>query len=300
MACGDIFIIMKKIILLIFLTSSVLSLKSQCFVELGLPQHGCIGYFGYDTINIGSNLMLTSGTPPFTYLWQANYVHKVGSIVTYLYASDLLNDTTLSNPEYITYYDSVVFKLTVTDALGNSCIDSLLVFNSNIQTHLAYLTPSILYGDSVYLDFTPNLFGGIAPLDYLWRPNHGLKDSTKDRGFWAKPDSSIAYYLTVTDSVGCTATAPPLYFVIVNHIGIDENELNNQVKVFPNPTKGIVNITSKDLHIEGMSICNVLGQQVYFSSLFQEQIDISSFPEGLYILTLKTNKGSVRKKMKKE
>lgn len=288
-------------LIIILILSGINTILAQCTLDLGPNLYGCTGFQGYDTLELGINFSYSGSVGIAEYKWSARYEFTIGSTNYILHASDLLNDTTIENPKLIyDGADSVFFKLTIIDSLGNICYDSIQVVFSYFGTHLAYISPTILHGDSVFLNFTPNAFGGLGKVSYLWRPNHGLRDSTLPFGFWAKPDSSIAYYLTVTDSVGCTATAPPLYFVTVNHIGIDENELNNQVKVFPNPTKGIVNITSKDLHIEGMSICNVLGQQVYFSSLFQEQIDISSFPEGLYILILETNKGAVRKKIKKE
>jgi len=262
--------------------------------------HGCTGYFGYDTLFLGSNLNIQGGIPPYTYSWQAHHVIQLGSFTNHLYASDLLNDTSSSNPEYVAYYDSIVFRITVQDSLGNSCNDSLLVFNSVIQTHLAYITPSIMLGDSVYLDSTPNLFGGIPPVQYLWRPNQGLRDSTIARGFWAKPDSSIAYYLTVTDSVGCTATAPPLYFVTVNHIGFDEDVLDKKIIAYPNPTNGLIHLRLEEgIEITKVSIATVLGQVVYVDTQPKTEFDISSFREGIYILEIQTEKGIVRKKIEK-
>lgn len=60
-------------------------------------------------------------------------------------------------------------------------------------------------GDSVFLSGMHNVGGGFPPYEYLWRPNHGLSDSTS-LSFWAKPEFSIAYYVTKTDSAGCVVT----------------------------------------------------------------------------------------------
>lgn len=73
----------------------------------------------------------------------------------------------------------------------------------------------------------------------------------------------------------------------------------NSVGLYPNPTKGIVNIKS-DSSIEAISVTNVVGQQinVRFS---QNQLDMNGFPNGLYIIELKLKNGqSVFRKIIKD
>lgn len=70
----------------------------------------------------------------------------------------------------------------------------------------------------------------------------------------------------------------------------------NSVAVYPNPTKGIVNIKA-DASIEDVKVTNVVGQQinVRFS---QNQIDMHGLSNGLYIVELKLKNGqSISKKI---
>jgi uncharacterized repeat protein (TIGR01451 family) len=75
------------------------------------------------------------------------------------------------------------------------------------------------------------------------------------------------------------------------------NELENEiVRFYPNPTKGDVFITSKQLlkHIE---ITNMLGQTLLSKTLntLNTSIDMSSFDNGNYFISLQTDNGKVTK-----
>ncbi len=61
------------------------------------------------------------------------------------------------------------------------------------------------------------------------------------------------------------------------------NTEEEMVKVFPNPTNGIINIESQGL-IERTEIYNQTGQRIYTSIAGESQIDISVFPSGMYLL----------------
>lgn len=70
----------------------------------------------------------------------------------------------------------------------------------------------------------------------------------------------------------------------------------NSIAVYPNPTKGIVNIKA-DSSIEEIKVTNVVGQQI--NVLFsQNQLDMNGLSNGLYIIELKLKNGqSVSKKI---
>ena len=77
--------------------------------------------------------------------------------------------------------------------------------------------------------------------------------------------------------------------------GLDENE--TQVKVYPNPTQGLVT-----LEAEGMlevSVYNALGQCVLKKEVAESQsvVDLQNRSEGLYLLRIKTENGIVSKRI---
>lgn len=288
---------MKRVLLYYILTCISTASYAQCNLDLGSDIYACSTPAGIDSSHIGTGVSIQNMTPPISYTWYAHHIVQIGSFINYLNASDLLDDTTSANPRLISDVDSVKFFLTATDANGLTCTDSISVYYSYIGTHLGYLALNMMAGDSIYLNFTPNLFEGIPPLQYLWRPNHGLIDSTLARGFWAKPDSSINYYLTVTDSVGCSAVAPPLYFITVHHIGLDEIGTAIEFSAFPNPTSGIVTIQFEKLIHEAIeiNISDASGRTIKRMEglTLNEQLEIKfsmhDLNSGIYYLSISTD-----------
>ncbi len=65
--------------------------------------------------------------------------------------------------------------------------------------------------------------------------------------------------------------------------------------VFPNPTKGVVNIAGEN--IENIEISNITGQQIYMGN--NTSLDISDQPNGLYLIKIKSDEGSITKKVMK-
>jgi hypothetical protein len=171
------------------------------------------------------------------------YIYTIGTYTVYYTASDFLNDTTTANPKVVEWIDKddwVEFHLTVTDADNIICRDTTSIRFSMYSVFLGYLNFNINQGDSIFLNWGTNLSGGIPPYSYLWRPNHGGNDSTS-LSFWAKPDHSIAYYVTVTDSAGCSIQGPYYYFINVIPVAIDEIEQNQiEIDIFPNPSQDLI------------------------------------------------------------
>lgn len=70
--------------------------------------------------------------------------------------------------------------------------------------------------------------------------------------------------------------------------------------VYPNPAKNEINITIDDSNkIEAVNIYSQTGQKVYCQGQNIEinKVDISSFPEGIYIIELKSTRTTLRKKI---
>lgn len=67
----------------------------------------------------------------------------------------------------------------------------------------------------------------------------------------------------------------------------EQTEMNRTISVYPNPTDSHIFFTSSD-QIEQIEIFNNLGQQVY-NSKSKDQVDVSNFSNGLYIIKLTLN-----------
>jgi len=77
----------------------------------------------------------------------------------------------------------------------------------------------------------------------------------------------------------------------VSTVGVDVNELKASIKVYPNPTKDVVNLeinNTRALDLD-ISLTNIQGQEVYRNTVksavtHKEVIDLSEFGQGLYFL----------------
>jgi uncharacterized repeat protein (TIGR03803 family) len=82
--------------------------------------------------------------------------------------------------------------------------------------------------------------------------------------------------------------------------GISQNLLDeNNITVFPNPTNGIFQVLNTDYLISGTEVYNLLGESIYehLSTFPSLQIDLSNQPNGIYFLSMKTDKGIRSKKI---
>lgn len=91
---------------------------------------------------------------------------------------------------------------------------------------------------------------------------------------------------------------------IENHpgfAGIAKNDQPLEAKIYPNPTKGLINIQSPALNqIENIQILNSIGQlakEVQFDNASQKvQLDVSTLPKGIYFVRIQAgNKVTTQK-----
>ncbi|MFT4754221.1 MAG: hypothetical protein ACI85Q_001777 [Salibacteraceae bacterium] len=247
---------------------------------------------------IGGQPSATGGEPPYTYSW--SFSHSFNGINTY-YASDFFNDTTLANPTLIwmaigNWPEIPPFVLTVTDSVGNVAIDSVQLQMSYFLWQLWLHSYLIHQGDSVHMQYQPDVFGGTGPLTYLWRPNHGLIDST-NATFWTVPDTSIQYYVTATDSVGCAQQGQIDYIqVTVFPVGIEDGLPNINIKVYPNPASDYIQIERiANAKEEQFTLYDILGKEVLNTLLnsTNQTIEVSSLTRGSYSYIIGESKGQI-------
>ncbi len=199
---------------------------AQCSAFAGQDTIICNSWNGVPPLMLGGNPVVTGGEAPYTYTWSAHHSFTIGANSYTFSASDFLDDTTSANPYLVDPLVELYYTLTVTDANGAQCMDSVFVRMANLGTHLGYMTATIMAGDSFQFFFGANVSGTYEPFSYVWHPNESLSDSTSLTA-WASPLEYTAYSLTGTDSYGCTATAAPLYFI--NVIPVSVGELDDPV-----------------------------------------------------------------------
>ena len=95
-------------------------------------------------------------------------------------------------------------------------------------------------------------------------------------------------------------------FFTVNWISTSIEELNiNKLSIYPNPSNDVFNIvfnsnTKQDIDLR---IHNILGEVIfsetleYFSGYYNRALDMTSYPNAIYVLQLNTQNGTLTKKL---
>ena len=68
-------------------------------------------------------------------------------------------------------------------------------------------------------------------------------------------------------------------------LNIANNEIDNNITIYPNPIKDILHINSTT-NIKGATIYNLLGKKILSSNI--KEIDLSNIESGMYIITVTT------------
>lgn len=227
---------MTKYIVVILISFITISAKCQCTANAGNDTLLCASTTSFENYFLGGTPTATGQNGGFSYLWETYYV-KDGNILT---ASDFLDDPTAENPHFISSFDSLIFYLTVTDAIGSTCRDTVQFLVAPYIVLLDEVNEFINQGDTISLTQTS---GGIGTYPYTtphWTPNYNMinADSLVATVF---PDTSTYYYLSQIDSFGCFVGQGVQVWVIPN--SVDEiSELKSKIKLFPSISEDYIQI----------------------------------------------------------
>jgi hypothetical protein len=86
-------------------------------------------------------------------------------------------------------------------------------------------------------------------------------------------------------------------------LGVEDNLLDLQIKVYPNPTSQSLYVTHPDMNSFGITIVDLNGKQLYSGTINKEEpLDVSNYTQGMYLVTIEnttTNKKNTYKIIKK-
>jgi hypothetical protein len=140
---------------------------------------------------------------------------------------------------------------------------------------------SIAIGDSAFIGQE------ISNLNCNWYQLPGnVQIATNTSGIYVKPTAPATY---VVEQNLCGTITYDTVLVMVSPTGIvSSNIVENNLKIYPNPTNSILNIidSKKQLQNSTIQIKNYLGQ-VIFTTPFTSQINLQNLTAGIYFLTFK-------------
>lgn len=134
------------------------------------------------------------------------------------------------------------------------------------------------------IDFTPG--GGVAPYTFDWSPGGETTEDLTDL-------EAGTYTVTVTDANGCTETFD---FHVDSSVGIDDETLNNELSIYPNPTQGMVTIQLTGDY--DFSIRDARGRLILVKTSSETtEIDLSDYESGVYFIRVHQDGASLVKKL---
>lgn len=173
---------------------------------------------------------------------------------------------------------TTTFTVTGTDA--NTCTNTDQVVVTVNPAPTATATPST----------GTTLVAGPAGQNYQWIncANNQPVSGATNASYTVTANGS--YSVEVTNSFGCSNTSN---CVLINFVGINENKAEANVSIYPNPTKGKVNLTIPTEQAN-VSVYNALGKVIANYSNVQNgaAIDLSNNPNGVYLIHVATEKGT--------
>ncbi len=182
-------------------------------------------------------------------------------------------DTLIIFPDLCNSSDSVILKV---DSINT------ITINSNVLKHF-FITQLNLPSN---WNFNGNVIEGIGNITYLF-PQSSLADP-QIGPLRCYNDSVIGNYNTGLHNGICDT---------VFSVGIEEYNLVDNIKLFPNPTKGLIQIETK-LTIESIDVYNIESKKIFETHSLL--VDITKFPRGIYFLKIFSKQGIIHKRILKE
>jgi len=205
------------------------------------------------------------------------------------------NDTVVVNPT-----NTTSFSVTVTDQFG--CSSSAI---SSVNVNAAPMADfTSVLGTSNTVDFTSTSTGGIA---FSWTFGDGSTSAIENPTHSYATPGTYDVTLVVTNAAGCTDTIIKSV-VVTNSSSISENNQLTNFNVFPNPSNGLFNIQLKSNELSSkITVMNLLGEVILAKDLvqtsngkFELQIDLSNYPNGIYLIDLTSENQTVVRKISKQ
>jgi hypothetical protein len=178
-----------------------------------------------------------------------------------------------------------LYNVSVTDGNGCSIDDNITIINNPTL----FLIGIEYNNDTLTVD-TSN--GGMEPYTYEWDTGETTQN--------IEAPANGQYWVIATDAFGCISDTA--FYNVNDHISSTTTIESNNIKIFPNPTTGKINIDSEDI-ITGLSLVNNIGEEVLnnylasFRNISRAKLDISKLPRGMYFIRLKVNNQIINHKI---
>jgi len=207
---------------------------------------------------------------------------------------------TLTIPSLVTSIDGTTFYL-CSGLTGTLTIPNL-VTSIGSQAFIGCKSFSSMLIPASVTSIATNAFYGCAGLTSITCLNPDPTTITMGSNVFVGVNTGTCVLKVPTGSYSAYHTAPQWSdFTNIQETatGIENVYLQN-LKIYPNPVKDELRIESGELIIEKVEICDLTGKTIYQFDNLKNKINVSALAQGIYIVKLKTDKGTVTEKFIKE
>ncbi|RUA29098.1 MAG: hypothetical protein DSY76_03690 [Bacteroidetes bacterium] len=159
----------------------------------------------------------------------------------------------------------------------------------------ADFTATPLYGNTPLLvQFTDATTNG-TPTSWFWEFGDGNTSTLQNPSHTYNADGLYTVKLTVTENAD-SSVAEKIDYINVGGIGFNEINLEESLRIYPNPTKADskLNIDFEQVEIAKVQLLNLIGKEIvinYTQNPGHIEINLSNISKGVYFLKLTSNRG---------
>lgn len=200
-----------------------------------------------------------------------------GGIIPYTY---IVNGSVISTTE--STFAAGTYLLRIEDAVGcQSAIIPITIQEPEPLTAVLTSTPEIT-ANTFSGSANASVLGGTPPYIFAWSDPNNQIEST------AVYLNTGWYYVNISDASGCMLTDS--VFVDANSTMMATIQQTEDVKAYPNPTSGQINIS---IPVELLNLYDATGR-ILFSQKNTTSLTIENFSKGIYILEMHFNSKTIR------
>lgn len=285
------------------LTQNITACKNYVFNGQTLTQSGVY----YDTLTNAAScdsiitLNLTINSVDVNVTKEGNTLTATESGATYQWINCATNmPISGANAASYTATTSGNYKVAITK---NSCIDTSICYTVNIVSCNASLTYTNLSNDSVRCkQIRVNASNVTLPitLNISWASNPSGNTIVVNDSVRVYTDVCPGTYtVKLTDANGCKDS---IVFMINEPVGLNNVDANNLFVMYPNPASNMLELNFTHQSNRTITVTDVQGKvyMQFTSNQTNQQIDISTLPQGFYFIRVDDENGVSTKKLIKQ
>lgn len=220
------------------------------------------------------NAAPSGGTSPYSYNWD----NSIGS-------GDTHTNVCPGN-----------YTVTITDANGCTSTDTYTVAAGAANPVPVFTSSANQVTLGTPISFTNTSTNGTS---YSWDFGDGNSSVDMSPSHTYASAGTYTVTLTVTNAAGCSASTTAT-IVVDESIGLSENDLDDKIQLYPNPTTGKVEIVLTTSQVQNVTVVTPLGQTVeehLLNGKMELSMDLGHLSNGLYFLVFTTGNSTTMKQL---